>query len=176
MNILIAFYSKTGNTKIVAEAIAENFKRLSLNNALTVSVEEIIDMKNRSGILGWLKAGRDAIRKKLTTIAEPKFNPINFEIVILGTPIWAGMPSPAIRTYLSKYCSQLKKIAFFATSKYQNIKILDELSKLCQPTPLISYLNITEKELKALKSKAGTFTEVTQKKIQDFSQKVLWNR
>ena len=61
MKSLVIFYSRTGNTKKVAENIA---------NDLNCDIEEIFDTKNRAGSIGWLSAGKDANTKKLTTLKE----------------------------------------------------------------------------------------------------------
>ena len=45
--------------------------------------------ENRAGIIGYLFAGRDAVRKKLTKLKPLKFNPTDYDLVIIGTPIWA---------------------------------------------------------------------------------------
>lgn len=54
-NILVVYYSRTGATRKVAEYITKQ---------LGADMEEIIDMKKRSGIWGFLIGGRDALRKK----------------------------------------------------------------------------------------------------------------
>ena len=55
MKTLVVLYSRTGTTKKVGEEIAA---------ALKADVEEIIDTKKRSGPIGYVQAGRDAMKKK----------------------------------------------------------------------------------------------------------------
>lgn len=76
---LVVYYSRTGNTRAMAEMISAS---------LGSEIEELIDETNRDGILGYIKAGMDASRKKTTPIAEPKHNPADFDLVIVGTPVW----------------------------------------------------------------------------------------
>ena len=45
MKVLVVYYSRTGNTKFVAEAIAQS---------LEADIEEIKDGKNRMGVFGFL--------------------------------------------------------------------------------------------------------------------------
>jgi len=106
MKILVAYYSKTGNTKKVALEIAR---------ALKADVDEIIDLKKRSGILGWLIAGRDAMKEKQTEIVTTK-DPGDYNLVIIGTPIWAWNTTPAIRTYITQFKDKFKNVSFFITS------------------------------------------------------------
>jgi len=48
MKTLVAYYSRTGNTKKVAVEIAKNLK---------ADIDEIIDKKDRSGMIGWIIGG-----------------------------------------------------------------------------------------------------------------------
>jgi flavodoxin len=66
MKILVAFYSRSGRTKKVAEAISETLK---------CDREEIFDIKSREGVVGFLSAGTDANLRRLTAIKEIKNNP-----------------------------------------------------------------------------------------------------
>ena len=130
MKTLVVFYSRTGNTKKVAEEIAK---------ILNADIEEIIDKKDRKGIVGWLKSGRDATFKKSAEIEFVK-NPIDYDLVIIGTPIWAFTMTPAIRTYLSE--NKFKKVAFFSTSGgSEGKKIFNEMEKISrEPVATLSLL------------------------------------
>jgi len=106
MKCLVVYYTRTGKTKFVAEAIATE---------LGADLEEIVDLKKREGKLGWIMGGKDATQKKLTEIAPPKRVPAEYDLVVIGTPIWAWTLTPAIRTYLSKNDLSGKKVALFYT-------------------------------------------------------------
>jgi len=106
MKTLVAFYSRTGTTKKVAEKIAE---------ILVCNLEEIFDIKDRSGAYGYLTAGRDATLRKLTTLQPLENNPADYELVIIGTPIWSWNVSTPIRTYLENNKSKFRQVAFFCT-------------------------------------------------------------
>ena len=113
MKPLVVYYSRTGNTKKIAEAIS---------SALKCDSEEITDTKKRKGPVGYMIAGRDAIRK-----SETKINPIQkdlgaYDLIIIGTPVWSWTVSTPIRTFLQQYKKQLKNVAFFLThgGNYKN--------------------------------------------------------
>lgn len=106
MRILIAYYSRDGHTKAVAQEIAKQ---------LNADLEEIVDQKSRKGIVGWLLGGRDATRKLGTEIEPPKRDPAGYDQVAVGTPIWAWNMAPAVRTYLSQNKGKIKSAAFFCT-------------------------------------------------------------
>lgn len=106
MKTLIAFYSRTGTTKKIAKVLAEK---------LGADLEEIKDTVDRSGIKGYLISGRDAMKKKMTKIDSSKFNPADYDLTIIGTPIWGWNMSVPVRTYVSEQRNNFNKVAFFCT-------------------------------------------------------------
>ncbi len=60
MKSLVVYYTRTGNTRFVAQTIAAE---------IGADVEEVVDLKKRSGVLGYLSGGSDARRGKETEIA-----------------------------------------------------------------------------------------------------------
>lgn len=128
MKRLVVFYSRSGVTKKIAQKISKRLK---------ADIEEIIDLKDRSGAIGYLKAGRDATLKKLTKIKSTKKSPKNYDIVIIGTPVWAWTISPAIRTYIETNKDDFKKVAFFCTMGGDGDKqSFQVMQKLCKKKPL----------------------------------------
>ncbi len=138
MKILVVFYSRSGRTKKVAEAISEILK---------CDKEEIFDTKNRKGIPGFLSAGTDASLRRLTAIKEIKNNPSLYDLVIIGTPIWSSNISTPIRTYLSLHKEDFKNVAFFCTQLGSDAKkIFNDMKNLSQKTPL-ALLKLTSREV-----------------------------
>ena len=135
METLIIFYSRTGTTKKIGEEISKNLK---------ADVEEIISFKNYHGIFGYIKASIEAIFKKIPLIKTKK-NPFLYDLVIVGTPIWAGTIASPMRTYLTK--NKFKKVAFFCTRGGSKVeKTFREMEKLsCKP---ISTLALKTKEVR----------------------------
>ena len=105
--ILVVYFSRSGNTKKVAIDIA---------SALNADIEQLIDKKDRRGIVGYLKSGRDASTEKLADLEPTKNDPSKYDLVVLGTPIWAWTMTPAIRTYILENKSSFKDIACFTTA------------------------------------------------------------
>jgi len=104
--ILVAWYSRTGVTRKVGQALA---------SALGCDQEEILDRKDRSGPRGYMGAGKDATFKRLTEIEPVKKDPAQYDLVIIGTPVWAFTMSAATRTYLAVYRERIRSAAFFCT-------------------------------------------------------------
>ncbi|MDH5806384.1 MAG: flavodoxin [Candidatus Methanomethylicaceae archaeon] len=154
MKCLVVFYSRTGNTKKVAEKIAE---------MLNCDLEEIIDIKNRSGLLGFLRSGFEAVLKKLTIIAKTKYNPDDYDLVIIGTPVWAGTISTPIRTYMIMNKDKFKKVAFFCTLIRKTApKVFKEMKEVCQKEPISTIM------IRASEINSGIYA----KKLEEFVSKI----
>ena len=139
MKSLVVFYSRTSTTKRIGETLAQ---------LLESDSEELVDTKKRSGPLGFVSAGRDAQAKKLTTLADIKHDPALYDLVILGTPMWGGTLSSAIRTYISANKSKFKRVAFFCTQGgTENKQLFDEMEALCEQRP-VGVLAVSQEEVK----------------------------
>ena len=108
MKTLVVYYSRTGKTRFVAEKVAAELK---------ADIEEVVDLKNRSGRFGFLKAGYDATRGNETEIGETQKSPSDFDLIMVGTPVWNSRPASAISTYLKRNDFAGKKVAVFCTNE-----------------------------------------------------------
>jgi flavodoxin len=151
MKALVIYYTRSGTTKSAAEAIAKELKAAGHE----VVVEEIIDKKNRKGVIGWLKAGRDAMKKYDTEIEPIKADAGAFDIVVAGTPIWAWTATPAIRAFLTAHGAKMKKAAFFCTMGGSGDKgTFEQMEKVCGKKPTAT-LALMTKQVK--KNEASDF-------------------
>jgi flavodoxin len=131
---LVVYYTRNGNARFVAETIATE---------IGADVEEVIDLKKRSGILGWLSGGRDAKQGKETEIAPTKKAPADYDLIVIGTPIWAGKPTPAINTYLKKNDLSGKKAAAFFSQGGKKPQGINQVKALVPNSIWIGELSIT---------------------------------
>jgi len=122
MKALIVYYSRTGTTRKVADAISKILK---------CDVDEIIDTKNRDGPMGYLISGREAMRKQLTEIKKPRKNPKLYDMVIIGTPVWGFTMSSPMRTYITQNKALFKKTAFFCTHGGMPKTTCKDMEELC---------------------------------------------
>ncbi len=150
-NKLVIYYSRTGNTKKIAEKIA---------NSLSCEMIEIKPLSSYKGIIGWLRAGFQAVKRKIPKIESINVNLNIYDLVILGTPMWGGNLSSPIRAFLTENIDKIKKIAFFYCSGGEGTdQIFEEFKDLTQIEP-IATLGVPQKEIE------------TSKKIEEFIQRL----
>jgi flavodoxin len=111
---LVVYYSRTGTTKKVAEFISSK---------LNCDLEEIVDVKSRKGVVGWLRSGMEATTNKNASINESKYDLASYDLVIVGTPIWNGRISSPMRTYLNQNKDGLRRAGFFCTHLAQTKRL-----------------------------------------------------
>ena len=139
MNILITYYSRTNITEKVA---------IKLKEELNCDLEEIIDKKNRSGPISYLISGFQAARSIPANIKEIEKSPENYDLVIVGTPVWAGTMSTPILAYLKENKEKLNNIAFFCTCGGSEGSTFENMEKLISKKPLKT-LSLNKKDLES---------------------------
>jgi len=143
--ILVSYYSKTGNTKKVAEKIS---------SILNADIDEITDRKNKKGLKGILREIKNLIFGK--TEINYKKDPKTYDLVIIGTPIWAWTLVPAVKKYLEK--NKLKEVAFFCTYGGHvggTKKTFRDMEKLSNKP--INVLGLTAEDIKSPEDKINKF-------------------
>jgi flavodoxin len=137
---LIIFYSKTGNTRRIAEAIA------ALGNWPTA---EIHDVTSRRGAWGNMRCALESVLRIKPRIEFDAPVLSSFDLVIIGTPVWAGHIASPVRSLLSMHRESLQRVAFFCTcGSTKPGTVFDQLSEASGKTP-ISMLAISDSDLKA---------------------------
>lgn len=125
---LVAYYSWTGNTEKVAQAIAE---------ALSADIEQIHDLRPRGGPFAVAAAAIGSVLQRATPIVAPTKSVADYDVVILGCPVWASNMATPMRSYIMREKSGIKQVALFCTLGGSGGKIaLAKMTTLCGHTPL----------------------------------------
>ena len=135
MKILVIYYSRSGRTKKIAKEI---------NAKLGGDMDEVRDVVNRQGLVGWLRAGRDAGTKKLTEI-KTEMDPSEYDLVVIGSPTWNGTVSTPVRTYITNNQEKLSKVACFTTGEGEEPTALEEIMRLLGEK-IIAKLHLVRKQ------------------------------
>ncbi|MEZ5605249.1 MAG: flavodoxin domain-containing protein [Burkholderiaceae bacterium] len=135
--ILLAYSSRTGHTRKVAMDIA---------SALDCDVEEIRDRVGRGGPLGYARSSLEAIARFDTLLAPTRHDPADYDLVVIGTPIWFWSLSSPVRTWVRRHRDDLRKVAFFCTcGSSGGQRALAEFEALCGEA--VASLVLTDREI-----------------------------
>ena len=108
MSILVVYFSFDGNTKFIAEKITETI------NA------DIIELKTSKkypteGLSKYFWGGKSVIFGEKPKLTNDSIDLNRYETIFIGTPVWAGSYTPPIKSFISQYKLQGKRIALFAS-------------------------------------------------------------
>ncbi len=142
MKTLVVYYSKSGNTRRVAEEIQK---------ALGADTEELVEIgTKRSGFFGFLFAGRDAMRGRSSKIEAAKKSPTDYDLVFVGSPVWGWNLVPAVRSYLTAADLKGKPVAFFCTmGSSGDAKTFAAMRELAPGSKSLGELAVPQAELKS---------------------------
>ncbi|MPV71741.1 flavodoxin family protein [Burkholderia sp. BE17] len=126
--ILVVFYSRTGTIRRAATALAA---------MLDADVDEIFVTQSRAGPFGYLRSLVEAINRKPAEIVAPKRDPSAYDLVVIGSPVWAGCVSSPVRAYLDANQRRLPRVAFFCSFAQRGAdSALTQMRMLARKSPL----------------------------------------
>ena len=146
MSILIVYYSRTGVTRKAGQGIRDAFQAAGVAD---VEVVEIADAKKRSGVIAFARSCIDAMLGRVTTIEVADVDVAAYDLVVIGTPVWAGKSAPAATAFCRQYCGGARKIAFFCTMGASGDKgAFQTLERACG-RPAAATLSLIDKAVKS---------------------------
>jgi flavodoxin len=105
-DVLVIYYSRSGNTEAMAREIARRFRA------------DIIKLRAESYTLdfkGWINANLDAWNQNPAVIDPVTIDISKYNLIILGSPIWYFRPAPPLWTFVEKNNFQGKAVVLFNT-------------------------------------------------------------
>jgi flavodoxin len=148
---LIVYYSRSGYTRRVAEAIAAS---------CAADVEALRPLRDYQGVGGYLRAALDTLRLRTPELQPLTHDPSAYQLVLLGTPVWGGhIPAP-VYSFVSHHGAQCRRLAAFCTMGGSGgEKVLDTIAELAGK-PLAGRLVLTDGDIDAgkLQTEAATYT------------------
>ncbi len=138
--LLIVYFSRSGTTRAVARLLAQK---------LQCDSEEIRPRTSYFGWLGYQRALVHSTFRKQPPIELLRVNPGDYDLILVGGPVWgASIPAP-IRSFLNLYKSQLKNVAFFLTQggEMGRGRFFEQMQEASQRKPL-ALLAVKEEEVR----------------------------
>jgi multimeric flavodoxin WrbA len=159
---LIVCYSRTGNSRIVADALMEY---------LSGTIEELQSTKNREGLLGVFTCVLDQLLDRDDILKPLDRDPKDYDPVIIVAPIWIGKLSSPARTFI-KQAGLLDKDVYLVLT--YNGSLTEEKEKALEET--ITAQGITLKGLYKIITKEKTADEIKKELHDQLEKKPLMTK
>ncbi|WP_214041069.1 flavodoxin [Methanoculleus sp.] len=122
MLVCIIYHSETGTTRAVAEQVAA---------LIGADLIEVKDLAGYSKVGMYLKGAPRAAQGKKADIEPAVIDVSGYDTVVVGTPVWAGNPTPAINAAINALAGiEGKPTVIFCTSGGAPRKTLDLLKAM----------------------------------------------
>lgn len=137
--ILISYFSLTGNTRKLAEDLAE---------ITGADLQPIVEARPREGWGGYLRSAIEAVQGRAAPTLPPAHRVDAYDIVVVGSPVWMGHVSSPVRSYLLGNAARFNTVALFCTmGGKEAARPLQEMTELASIFPQAT-LAVSERELK----------------------------
>jgi flavodoxin len=105
MKICYIYHSETGNTRGLVD------RCLAATGGERI---EVHDLQHYNRISRYLVGGRRAMKGLLDPIEPPTIDVSGYDLMVIGSPVWGGRPTPAINAAIQalKGCEGKKSILF----------------------------------------------------------------
>ena len=105
MNICYIYHSETGHTRGIAD------RCLTATGGDRI---EVHDLQHYNMITKFLVGGRRAMKGLLDPIEPSTIDASKYDLVVIGSPVWGGKPTPAINAAIQalKGCEGKKSVLF----------------------------------------------------------------
>ena len=128
------FYSFEGNTRFIVNAIAESI------NADILELKPKKELTTK-GFMKYVWGGRQVLFKKRPDLMPFDKNPEDYDIVFIGTPVWAYTYAPTLRAFFSKIHLKNKKIALFCCHGGGMKKTLENMEELLSENNIVGKID-----------------------------------
>lgn len=129
MKVLVVYYSRTGHTRRVAHAIA--------HYGGDWDYEPLVETVDRSGVRGWVRTLVDATLVRPSDLLPTRRDPADYELVVVGAPVWAGHVATPVRSWLLAHRRRLPPLALFCTlHRGEGEPAIAEMARLAERRPV----------------------------------------
>jgi flavodoxin len=155
LRIGIIYYSFEGNTRLAAQTIAAQ------------TGAELIELKPQKelathGFMKYFWGGKQAVMKEKPALLPLERRPEEYDLIFLGTPVWAFTFAPPLHTFLAEYPLQDKKIALFCCDEGGLGKTFTNLRAILTGNEILGELELNaplRKERSEIEAQIETWTK-----------------
>lgn len=154
MKKLVVYYSLEGNTRFVAEAVAKELGA------------DLLELKPKKDVsptspMRYLWGGKQVVMGERPELFPLSKEAGNYDLIVIGTPVWAFTYAPAINAFLQLQPITGKKVAFFCCHEGGMAKTFDNLKKALAGNEILGQLdfNYPLKKKEAALAKIGEWVK-----------------
>jgi len=134
---LVAYYSYEGNTKLMAEVMADAIGA----DLLRLKPKKEIQMK---GFSKYLWGGSQIVMNRRPELEPLEVDPTEYDLIIIGTPVWAWTFAPPVGSLFKIVDFDNKSMGLFTCHGGQNGKTLIHMKKALQGNKIIGEIDFFE--------------------------------
>ncbi len=137
MKKIVVFYSFEGNTRL----IAENISKAVAADLLELKPKK--EMKSK-GFMKYVWGGKAAMMKTRPALFPFDKDIQKYDVLFIGTPVWAWTYAPPLNTFFSTHSLANKKIALFCCHGGGKGKIFDSMEEILKGNKIVGKIDFQE--------------------------------
>ena len=136
MKVLVAYFSHSGNTKILAEKISD----ITRGTIFTIDPVKVYPTDYQTVV--------DQAKKEINADFKPELktgieNIDEYDTIFIGSPNWWGTVAPPVATFLTSYEFRGKKIIPFITHEGSRLgRTVSDINRLCPDSDVLEALPV----------------------------------
>ena len=148
-NMLITYYSRTGNTREIANQIHERVGSEIIELQTVKSYPEDYEAVKKQAMQELNSGFKPALKTKVEKIGS-------YDVIFVGTPIWWGTIAAPVKSFLSQYDLSGKSIVPFITHAGSGLgRSVSDISKLCPKSTLLEGVAIWGRDVKSAQNEVS---------------------
>ncbi|MFO8050928.1 MAG: flavodoxin [Thermoplasmatota archaeon] len=122
MRTLVVYYSLEGNTECIAKAVASR---------IDADIERLETKKKIKAdeFMNYYWGGKKDRPSKKVPLKGQRYDPNEYDLIFIGTPVWAWAPAPPIYSYITDRNIRGRNIALFSCSEGDPGKTCNKLKR-----------------------------------------------
>lgn len=152
--VLVVFHSRSGYTRRIAQALARR---------LDADIEEVKIVQPMGGLVGYALCAIEALTGLTPALRPLQKNPANYELVVIGTPVWFWSLSSPVRSWIEQNVVS-HRVAFFCTMGGSGAqRVFATMKRLTGKVPVETLALTDAQVMHHVEGRLDTFAQALQK-------------
>ena len=137
MKVLVIYYSLEGNTRLIAETLAAATQA----DCLELKIKNAFKAK---GFMKYFWGGRQVLMKQTPELLGFDKNINDYDLLFIGTPVWAWSYTPAINSLFTNNNITDRKIGIFACHGGGKGKVFEKMRQALYGNSILGEIDFIE--------------------------------